>query len=105
MTKNNDRLTAGIIFALLWLLFSAGPVSAAPMDEVSPEKPAEYMIYQYPEVALLISALEMVTHLGGARGRGAGRCQFVVSSVNVNEEAVTREDLHLALRHLGGDGA
>lgn len=39
---------------LLSLIFTPGLVFAAPPVEVSPEKPAEYMIYQYPGVALLI---------------------------------------------------
>jgi len=39
---------------LLSLFFTPGLVFAAPPVEVSPDKPAEYMIYQYPGVALLI---------------------------------------------------
>ena len=32
----------------------SGPVTAAAQNDVSPDKPAEYMIYQYPGVVLLI---------------------------------------------------
>ena len=64
MTKNTDRprtvkplpfRTPGRLFiVLLSLFFLPGLVFAAPPVEVSPEKPAEYMIYQYPGVALLV---------------------------------------------------
>jgi len=64
MTKNSDRRrtvrpvpyqTLGVLFmVLLSLFFAPGLVFAAPPVEVTPEKPAEYMIYQYPGVALLI---------------------------------------------------
>ena len=42
------------MLVLLRVFFTPAPVFAAPPDEVSPDKPAEYMIYQYPGVALLI---------------------------------------------------
>ncbi len=64
MTKNLDRprtvqpvgyrTLGGLLLALLSVFFTPAPVFAAPPDEVSPDKPAEYMIYQYPGVALLI---------------------------------------------------
>lgn len=64
MTKNTDRprvvqpvwsqILGGLFIVLLSLCFAPGQVFAAPPVEVSPEKPAEYMIYQYPGVALLI---------------------------------------------------
>ncbi|MEE8496246.1 MAG: CHAT domain-containing protein [Xanthomonadales bacterium] len=64
MTKNTnrpstvqpvaDRTLGGLLLVLLSLLFTQGPVFAAPPVEVSPDRPAEYMIYQYPGVALLI---------------------------------------------------
>jgi len=44
----------GLIIILLSMLFTPGLVFAAPPEKVSPDKPAEYMIYQYPGVALLI---------------------------------------------------
>jgi CHAT domain-containing protein/tetratricopeptide (TPR) repeat protein len=43
-----------VCVVLLSLFFTPGLVFAAPPVEVSPDKPAEYMIYQYPGVALLI---------------------------------------------------
>ncbi len=48
------RISGMVLIALLGLLFFSGMVFAAPPVEVSPDKPAEYMIYQYPDVALLI---------------------------------------------------
>ncbi len=64
MTKNTDKaitarrvpyqLKVAQFFVLLSLLFIPEHVFAAPPVEVSPDKPAEYMIYQYPGVALLI---------------------------------------------------
>ncbi|MEE8340426.1 MAG: hypothetical protein V3R56_09795, partial [Xanthomonadales bacterium] len=64
MTKNTDRprvvqpvsyqTLLGLLIVLLGLFLVPGQVFAAPPVEVSPEKPAEYMIYQYPGVALLI---------------------------------------------------
>ena len=64
MTKNTDRprtvkplpfrTPEWLFIVLLSLFFLPGLVFAAPPVEVSPEKPAEYMIYQYPGVALLV---------------------------------------------------
>jgi hypothetical protein len=64
MIKNTDRPRTvqavpyrslrGLIIVLLSMLSMPGLVFAAPPVEISPEKPAEYMIYQYPGVALLI---------------------------------------------------
>ena len=62
MIKNTDRQStvqlapyrALMCVVLLSLFFTPGQVFAAPPVEISPEKPAEYMIYQYPGVALLI---------------------------------------------------
>jgi CHAT domain-containing protein/tetratricopeptide (TPR) repeat protein len=64
MIKNTDRphtdqpvlypLLMRVFLVLLSLFVSSGPVFAAPPVEVSPDKPAEYMIYQYPGVALLV---------------------------------------------------
>ncbi len=64
MTKNLDRprtvqpvghwILGGLLLVLLSVFFTPARVFAAPEDEVSPDKPAEYMIYQYPGVALLI---------------------------------------------------
>ena len=64
MTKNTDRprtvqavphrTLVWLFIVLLSLFFTPGPVFAAPPVELSPDKPAEYMIYQYPGVALLI---------------------------------------------------
>jgi len=47
---------ARVLFAsvLLLLLFASGPVWPTQPSAVSPAKPAEYMIYQYPGVTLLI---------------------------------------------------
>jgi len=55
MTKNTDRALGGLFILLLSLFFTPGLVFAAPPVEISPDKPAEYMIYQYPGIALLIS--------------------------------------------------
>ena len=55
----NRKLAA---IALVLSFFASGPVrTAEPSEVVSPAKPAEYMIYQYPGVALLIriDALEI----------------------------------------------
>ena len=64
MTKNTNRPRAvqpgsyrtlgGLFIILLSLVLTPYVVFAAPPAEVSPDKPAEYMIYQYPGVALLI---------------------------------------------------
>ncbi len=64
MTKNTHRqptvqpvryrTMGGLFVVLLCLFFTPRPLFAAPPVEVSPDKPAEYMIYQYPGVALLI---------------------------------------------------
>ncbi len=48
------RISGRVLITLLGLLFSSTVAFAAPPVEVSPDKPAEYMIYQYPDVALLI---------------------------------------------------
>ena len=61
-TKNTDSTRTvqphptrvGLFIALLILFFTSGLLLAAPAVEISPDKPAEYMIYQYPGVALLI---------------------------------------------------
>ena len=64
MTNNLDRprtvqpvgyrILGGLLLVLLSVFFTPARVFAAPPEEVSPDKPAEYMIYQYPGVALLI---------------------------------------------------
>ena len=47
--------TAGlVVIALLHCFFTITAAWAAEVSEVTPEKPAEYMIYQYPGVAMLI---------------------------------------------------
>ncbi len=55
------RTVLVVVTATLLCFFSMGLTWAAESSVVSPEKPAEYMIYQYPGVALLIriDAVEM----------------------------------------------
>jgi CRISPR/Cas system CSM-associated protein Csm3 (group 7 of RAMP superfamily) len=51
--------------------------------------------------ALLLAALNTITHLGGARGRGLGRCQIEITSATLGGQAVTLPTLS---QYLGGDG-
>lgn len=44
------------------------------------------------EAVLLATALEAVTHLGGGRGRGTGRCRFTVTEIIVNGTAIAVTD-------------
>ncbi len=54
------------------------------------------------EVALLVVAMESITHLGGAKGRGMGSCIITADSVTVNGNAFDRGHLGDALAALGG---
>lgn len=56
----------------------------------------------YREIALLVAALESITHLGGAKGRGMGRCTITVHPVKVNGTAVDRATLNEAIASIGG---
>jgi len=55
------------------------------------------------DLALLWSALKLVTHLGRARGRGLGRCFIEVTSVEVAGQPFTAADYASALRALTGE--
>lgn len=44
------------------------------------------------EAVLLAAALEAVTHLGGGRGRGTGRCRFAVTAILVNDTKIAMTD-------------
>ncbi len=55
----------------------------------------------YREVALLSAAIEAITHLGGARGRGVGRCILAVQSVTVHGVDFPRENWAAGLTALG----
>lgn len=51
------------------------------------------------EGAVLIAALQSITHLGAARGRGLGRCEITVTGFKVNSENIPVAN---ALALLGG---
>lgn len=54
------------------------------------------------EIALLVAALESITHLGGAKGRGMGRCTITAHPVRVDGVEIERASLGNALNALGG---
>lgn len=55
----------------------------------------------YDELALLVVSMEAITHLGGAKGRGLGRCILTVTDIKANDETVPRDNFANALRRLG----
>lgn len=50
------------------------------------------------EIALLKAALGFITHLGGSRGRGLGRCTLTVNQVLVDGSEMSAEELDAVLR-------
>jgi tetratricopeptide (TPR) repeat protein len=75
---------AAIAFALC--LFTTGPAVAADSSVASPDKPAEFMIYQYPGVALLIRIDALETEF--------------VSRVYGSERALIKAS-HIPMRRIG----
>lgn len=47
----------------------------------------------HSETALLVAALESITHLGGAKGRGTGRCLVTVETITIDGTDVGRAEL------------
>lgn len=44
------------------------------------------------EAVLLAAALEAITHLGGGRGRGTGRCRFTVEEIIINGNSLAQAE-------------
>lgn len=44
------------------------------------------------EAVLLAAALEAITHLGGGRGRGTGRCRFTVAEIIFNGDSLAQTE-------------
>lgn len=55
-------------------------------------------------VALLAASLQSITHLGGGRGRGAGRCECSIDAVSINSQDSDLQALMGTLDNLGGAG-
>lgn len=56
----------------------------------------------YRELALLVVALEAITHLGGAKGRGMGRCTITAHPIRVDGAVIDRATLNTSLAAIGG---
>lgn len=54
----------------------------------------------YQDVAMLVAALGMISHLGSGRGRGLGTCRFVVDRVSIKDKVVKRQELSRVLEGL-----
>jgi len=50
------------------------------------------------ETSLLSASMGFITHLGGARGRGLGRCELIIGRVILNGNELTSDELNTALR-------
>jgi CRISPR/Cas system CSM-associated protein Csm3 (group 7 of RAMP superfamily) len=54
------------------------------------------------ETALLCASLGFITHLGGGRGRGLGRCEFQITQVIKDHREMTIEEQKVALSEGNG---
>lgn len=55
----------------------------------------------YRELALLVAALKALTHLGGARGRGLGRCEIELEQIRIDEQILNPSQLLAVLASSG----
>jgi CRISPR/Cas system CSM-associated protein Csm3 (group 7 of RAMP superfamily) len=77
------------------------PLSGCIVGEVTGRTGADTARLQ-EDLALLWGAIQLVTHLGRARGRGLGQCALVVTSLQVGGETFSGEAYATALRQLAG---